>query len=66
MTQPDKPYALRLADECEESASVWANEIDTRQRAAKEMRRLQAEVELLRSEIERRCKEKNTPKEQQK
>lgn len=35
-----KPEALRLADECEESAQVWAHEIDTRQRAAAELRRL--------------------------
>lgn len=31
---------LRLADECEESARLWAHEIDTRQRAAAELRRL--------------------------
>ena len=35
-----KPDALRLADECEESAQVWAHEIDTRKRAAAELRRL--------------------------
>lgn len=36
--------ALRLADECEESARAWANEIDTRERAAAELRRLHAQA----------------------
>jgi uncharacterized membrane-anchored protein len=36
----DWAHALRLADECEESAQVWAHEIDTRKRAAAELRRL--------------------------
>lgn len=36
----DWARALRLADECEESAQVWAHKIDTRQRAAAELRRL--------------------------
>lgn len=36
--------ALRLADECEESARAWAHEIDTRQRAADELRRLHAQA----------------------
>lgn len=36
--------ALRLADECEESAQAWANEIDTRQRAAAELRRLHVQA----------------------
>ena len=35
---------LRLADECEESARAWANEIDTRQRAAAELRRLHVQA----------------------
>lgn len=34
MTCKTQPEALRLADECEESARAWAHEIDTRQRAA--------------------------------
>ena len=34
------PAVLHLADECEESAKLWAHEIDTRQRAAAELRRL--------------------------
>lgn len=33
-----------LADECEESARLWAHEIDTRQRAATELRRLHAQA----------------------
>ena len=36
--------ALRLADECEESAQVWAHEIHTRQRAAAELRRLHVQA----------------------
>ena len=40
MTCKTRPEALRLADECEESAQVWAHEIDTRKRAAAELRRL--------------------------
>jgi hypothetical protein len=35
---------LRLADECEESAKLWAHEIDTRQRAAAELRRLHVQA----------------------
>ncbi|TSE32973.1 hypothetical protein LCC91_07870 [Tepidimonas taiwanensis] len=42
-----KPEALRLAAACEESARAWLHEIDTRQRAAAELRRLHTEVEWL-------------------
>lgn len=35
-----QPDTLKLAQECEESAEVWANEIDTRVNAAAELRRL--------------------------
>lgn len=53
----DWARALRLADECEESARAWANEIDTRQRAAAELRRLHAQAAqdeaLLRQALER-------------
>lgn len=49
--------ALRLADECEESARLWAHEIDTRQMAAAELRRLHAQAAqdeaLLRQALER-------------
>jgi len=33
---------LALADECEESAELWLNEVKTRQQAAVELRRLDA------------------------
>lgn len=35
-----QPKPLQLADECMESANCWANEIDTRLKAADELRRL--------------------------
>ncbi len=37
-----QPKPLQLADECMESANCWANEIDTRLKAAAELRRLYA------------------------
>lgn len=37
-----QPKPLQLADECMESANCWANEIDTRLKAADELRRLYA------------------------
>jgi hypothetical protein len=37
-----QPKPLQLADECMESANCWANEIDTRLKAAAELRRLHA------------------------
>lgn len=40
----DWARVLRLADECEENARAWANEIDTRQRAAAELRRLHVQA----------------------
>lgn len=49
----EKPEALLLADECEESARAWANEVTTRQQAAAELRRLHAENEALRKDAER-------------
>lgn len=57
MTRKTQPEALRLADDCEESAQAWAHEIDTRQRAAAELRRLHAQAAqdetLLRQALER-------------
>jgi hypothetical protein len=35
-----QPDTLKLAQECEESAEMWAHEIDTRVKAAAELRRL--------------------------
>lgn len=52
MTHPDtKPEALHIADACEDSATVWAREIDTRRDAARELRRLHAECESLRTQL---------------
>ena len=52
MTHPDtKPEALHIADACEDSATVWAHEIDTRRDAARELRRLHAECESLRTQL---------------
>lgn len=42
-----QPEALRIADECEQSADEWRNEVDTRMQAASELRRLVAENEAL-------------------
>ena len=51
MTHPDtKPEALWIAQMCEDSATVWAREIDTRKDAAACLRRLHAECESLRHE----------------
>ena len=44
-----QPEALQLAFECEESAFHWANEIDTRAKAAKLLRAQQARI----AELER-------------
>ena len=41
---------LMLADECEESAELWLKEVNTRQKAAIELRRLNDEIEQLRKE----------------
>lgn len=49
----EKPEALRLADECEESAKAWANEVTTRQQAAAQLRSLHTENEALRKDAER-------------
>lgn len=51
-----QPKALRIANECEQSADEWRNEVDTRMQAAAELRRLHAENEakdsLLRQAVE--------------
>ena len=51
MTAPTQPEALRIADMCEDSATLWAREIDTRKDAARELRRLHAECEALRTQL---------------
>lgn len=38
-----QPKALSIADECEQSAEEWLQEVDTRMQAAAELRRLHAE-----------------------
>lgn len=38
-----QPEALRIADECEQSAEEWLQEVETRKQAAAELRRLHAE-----------------------
>lgn len=43
MTPQQREFALWLAHECSESAQAWANEVDTRQRAAVMLRALAAE-----------------------
>lgn len=43
MTPQQREFALRLSIECDESAQAWANEVDTRQRAAILLRALAAE-----------------------
>ena len=45
MNQDKQPDALRLADECEESANNWLHEIDTRLKAAKMLRAQHAQLE---------------------
>ena len=54
MHQIDEPQAdaLRLADECEESATHWVNEIDTRAKAAKLLRAQQARIAELEAQLE--------------
>lgn len=42
-----QPESLRIADECEQSAKEWLQEVETRKQAAAELRRLHAEVEHL-------------------
>ena len=44
--------ALRLADECEESATHWVHEIDTRAKAAKMLRAQHARIAELEAELE--------------
>lgn len=46
-----QPEALRIADECEQSAAEWRNEVDTRMQAAAELRRLVAENDTLREDL---------------
>lgn len=48
-----QPEALRLADECDESATHWVHEIDTRLKAAKMLRAQQARI----AELEAICDE---------
>lgn len=43
MTQAEHPVALLIADECEENAKAWHIEVETRMKAAAELRRLNAE-----------------------
>lgn len=45
-----QPEALRIADECEQSAEEWLQEVETRKQAAAELRRLHDENEALRSD----------------
>lgn len=51
-----QPEALRIADECEQSAEEWLQDVETRKQAAVELRRLHAENEaknaLLRQAVE--------------
>jgi hypothetical protein len=44
--------ALRLADDCEESATHWVHEIDTRAKAAKMLRAQHARIAELEAELE--------------
>ena len=44
--------ALRLADDCEESATHWVHEIDTRAKAAKLLRAQHARIAELESQLE--------------
>lgn len=52
--QIDEPQAeaLRLADECEESATHWVHEIDTRAKAAKVLRAQHARIAELEQRLE--------------
>lgn len=52
--QIDEPQAeaLRLADDCEESATHWVHEIDTRAKAAKMLRAQHARIAELESQLE--------------
>lgn len=47
-----QPEAYRLADECEESATHWVHEIDTRFKAAKMLRAQQARIAELEERLE--------------
>ena len=44
---------LKLANECEESAQAWANEVDTRKLAAAALRQQESAIAELRAEVER-------------
>lgn len=47
-----QPESLRIADECEQSAKEWLQEVETRKQAAVELRRLHAENEALKKVAE--------------
>ena len=53
--QIDEPQAeaLRLADECDESATHWVHEIDTRLKAAKMLRAQHARIAELEAQVQR-------------
>lgn len=47
-----QPEALLIADQCDESAKLWANEVRTRRQAAALLRTQHAEIAQLRAHIE--------------
>lgn len=51
-TSTEQAEALRLADDCEESATHWVHEIDTRAKAAKMLRAQHARIAELESQLE--------------
>lgn len=44
--------AEKLARDCDESADIWANEIDTRRKAAALLRRQAEQIKVLREALE--------------
>lgn len=52
MKEVQQAEALRLADECDESATHWVHEIDTRFKAAKMLRAQHARIAELEAELE--------------